>query len=133
MSRIEIHTWATKPNSADPTWPIAGVPAPEYPAVTTVDGDKLTVRYVQTVFTFYRKPAADYWPDDATCAALANSWADVLRRYVKNNPLHTIVFLTGVDPEGRHRCLGEPMPDHVKRWLQYADSLRSGRSTLKGE
>lgn len=57
-------------------------------------------------------------------------WLRAKRRYqLKGNQTCRLAFLTQVDPEGRHRCnMTCPLPDHVERWLRYADFLVGVRS-----
>lgn len=104
-----------------------------------------------TLEMYARKPVADYWPSVGAFPALAQEWAgrmlscmlgyvgqdfraptgdaadhwlNAKRRYgSKNNQTETMVFAADCDPEGRHIRIGEPMPEHVERWLRYADFL----------
>jgi hypothetical protein len=97
------------------------------------------------VVLYKRKSPAEYWPDEASCLSALPRWIDGLkaallesmeydesepyqhwrwgkRRYgLKDNQTCRMLFVLGLDPEGRHRCLYEPMPDYFERWLRYAD------------
>lgn len=104
------------------------------------------------VRVYPRKSDAEYWPTAPQCEFSVSTWADALetcmrayvgqdcdaagedaaghwlwakRRYeLKNNQTTRLAYLTGVDPEGRHRFRpSRPMPAHVERWLRYADFL----------
>lgn len=96
------------------------------------------------VVLYKRKSSAEYWPDEAACISALPRWVAGLkaallesmeddsdpylhwrwgkRRYgLKNNQTCRMLFVLGLDPEGRHRCLSEAMPDYFERWLRYAD------------
>ncbi len=111
------------------------------------------------VHALQRKPSSEYWPTEEQCSLLADTWSASLysdmqeyvgfdcmttafasnaehwlearRRYgTKNNPTSRLAFITGIDPEGRHRCLCQPLPNHVERWLRYADFMVGVKSGI---
>lgn len=111
------------------------------------------VRHYTRVIAYPRTPDAEYWPPEDVCAGLVETWAALLeaeartrvgrdcdtgsdvspaghwlwakRRYgLKDNQTCRMLFVCGLDPEGRHRCNPRlPMPPHMERALRTADGL----------
>jgi hypothetical protein len=51
-------------------------------------------------------------------------WMEAKRRYgLKDNSTYRLALLTGIDPEGRFRCLGESIPLHIEYYLSLADLI----------
>jgi len=121
------------------------------------------VRHYTRVTAYPRTPDADYWPTKDACEGLVETWATLLeaeartyvgrdcdtstgaspaehwqdakRRYgLKHNQTCRLLFVCGLDPEGRHRCNPYlPMPSHMERALRVADGLAGVRMGVKLE
>lgn len=134
-----------------------------FPDVLCVGYNLYHERHGYLIRVYPRTPDAAYWPSEEECRAAVPEWAERLwtemltyvgrdcdtspnvtpaahwemakRRYgLKDNQTCRLAFVARVDPEGRHRCSPRnPLPEHVERWLRYADFLVGIRAGVRAE